>query len=303
VRLQDTYRRARQQAVRRLAAWRHRPFSISRSPADEGRSYEFMMCATFRNDADYLREWIEYHRALGAEKFVLFDNSSVDDFRSVLDPYVASGVVSLHHLPRSRPTYEFYRRVQLHAYDACLDQYRDRARWIAFLDLDEFLNPLEAGSLPELMADFESYPALAVHWVMFSSSGYILQPDSLVTEAYTACDAKGSHRVKVIVDPRRTVRFLSPHHAQYADGALAVNELEAPVAGDEAYPPTVSRVQVNHYYTRSVEEFLRKYRRNLGYKSGHKNLAELVKAERDYAADTDTSIQRFVPALRAALEP
>jgi hypothetical protein len=297
-----TYRRVRHQAVRTLAAWRHRPFAISRHPSDEGRSYAFMVCATFRNDADYLREWIEYHRVLGAEKFVLFNNNSVDDFRSVLDPYVTSGLVSLHHLPWNRPTYEFYRRVQLHAYDACLEQYRDRARWIAFLDLDEFLNPLEAGSLLELMEDYASHPALAVHWVMFSSSGHVLQPESLVTEAYTACDAKGSHRIKVIVDPRRTVRFLSPHHAEYADGALAVNELGDPVANDEAHPPTVSRVQVNHYYTRSVEEFLRKYLRNQGYKSGHKNLGELVKAERDYSADADTSIQRFVPAVRAALE-
>ena len=121
-------------------------------------------------------------------------------------------------------------------------------------------------------------------------------------EFVTACDAKGATRVKSIVDPKRTVRVLTQHHAEYADGAVAVNELGEPMTDGLAEPPTVSRVQVNHYYTRSVEEFLRRYLRNEGYRSGHKNLEELVRAERDFAADTDTSIQRFLPALRAALE-
>lgn len=297
-----SYSEVRTTTARRLAGLRHRPFSIPADPADAGRSYQLAVCAVFRNDADDLREWIEFHRLVGVEKFILFDNNSVDNFESVLSPYVASGMVSLHRLPRIRANFQFYRTVQLHAYNACLEQYRERARRIAFLDIDEFLNPQVVDSVVTFLAEYEAHPAVAVHWVMFATSGHILRPDGLATAAYTACAIKGNHRVKVIVDPRRTLEFLSPHHARYTGGAFAVNELGEPVPGNAAEPPTVSRIRINHYFTRSVEDFLRKYVRNEGYKSGHKNLRELTHAEREYASEVDTSIQRFLPRLRAALE-
>jgi hypothetical protein len=285
--------------IRRIADLRHRPFSID-GPTD-GRSYDLVVCGVFRNDARHLREWIEFHRLVGADKFVLFDNHSVDDYLSVLRPYVESGIVSLHHLPRVRASYPFYRALQLRAYDACVERYRDRARWIACIDPDEFLNPQDRDSIVDLLADYEEHPALAVHWVMFATSGHVLRPDALVLDAYTACAAGGNHRVKVIVDPRRTRRFLSPHHAEYVAGATAVNELGVAVADGESRPPTVSRIRVNHYYTRSVEDFLAKYVANDGRRTGHKGLVELPHAEREYSSDVDTSIQRFLPRLRTAL--
>ena len=111
--------------IRRIADLRHRPFSID-GPPDE-RTHDLVVCAVFRNEARFLREWIEFHRLVGADKFVLFDNHSVDDFRSVLRPYVESGIVSLHHLPRVRASYPLYRALQLRAYDACVERYRERA--------------------------------------------------------------------------------------------------------------------------------------------------------------------------------
>ena len=295
----NAYRVIGDRAVRRIADVRHRPFDLDEP--DDGRSYELVLCAVFRNDARFLREWIEFHRLVGVEKFVLFDNHSVDDFRSVLRPYVDSGLVSLHRLPRVRASYPFYRALQLRAYDACVDRYRGRARWIACIDVDEFLNPQTGDSVVDLLGDFAAHPALAVHWVMFGPSGRVLRPDAPVIDAYTRCAVGGSARVKVIVDPRRTQRFISPHHASYTGGALAVNERGEPVAGGESEPPAVTRIRINHYYTRSVEDFLAKYAANDGAKTGHKGLRELAYAEREYSSGVDTSIRRFLPRLEAAL--
>jgi hypothetical protein len=32
------------------------------------------ICAIFRHEAPYLREWIEFHKLIGAERFFLYDN-------------------------------------------------------------------------------------------------------------------------------------------------------------------------------------------------------------------------------------
>ena len=37
------------------------------------------VCAIYRNEAPYLREWIEFHRLVGVERFFLYNNESTDD--------------------------------------------------------------------------------------------------------------------------------------------------------------------------------------------------------------------------------
>lgn len=255
-----------------------------------------------RNDGRFLNEWIEFHRLVGVQKFVLFDNNSTDDSRSVLEPYIAEGVVTLYALPRFKNERETVIEMKTRAYSACVDLYRDRARWIAFLDLDEFLYPKHSDSLPEFLREFEAHPALAVHWVMFSTSGWILRPDDLVTASYTAAGVEGSKHVKLIVNPSRTVRFMNPHWASYEGDALAVDENHQPIAGGYRLPPTVGRIRINHYVTRSVEDFVMGKEVGEGpHDPGHRSMADLFRYERYRSGGDDTCIQRFLPHLREAI--
>src|SRR5207237_6309742 len=116
--------------------------------------------------------------------------------------------------------------------------------------------------------------------------------------------------VKLVVDPSRTERFTqsSAHSAVYVGGVTAVNEQGVPVIGNFSRPPTISRLRVNHYWTKSVEEFFRK---KVG--RGDVNLADkratarlrdvdgLLEAERNYGTGDDVEIQRFVPQVKRAM--
>ena len=104
------------------------------------------VCAIYRDEAPYLREWIEFHRLVGVERFFLYDNGSIDDHLEALAPYIAEGTVVLHDWPGPRR--------QLPAYEHCLNAHRDEARWIAFIDLDEFLFAPAGQPLPEVLVDF-----------------------------------------------------------------------------------------------------------------------------------------------------
>ena len=41
--------------------------------------YKVSICAIFKNEAKYLREWIEFHKIVGVEHFYLYNNFSTDD--------------------------------------------------------------------------------------------------------------------------------------------------------------------------------------------------------------------------------
>ena len=60
--------------------------------------------AAFKNEAPYLKEWIEFHLMVGFEKFFLYQNNSTDDYMSVLRPYIDSGVVDLTEWPLPVPS-------------------------------------------------------------------------------------------------------------------------------------------------------------------------------------------------------
>ena len=183
------------------------------------------VCAIYLNEAPYLREWIEFHRIVGVEKFFMYDNGNVDNHLEVLGPYLEDGTVVVHEWPM-RPG-------QMPAYDDCLRVHGDESRWIAFIDLDEFLFSPTYRPLPEVLVDYERHPGVIVNWASFGTSGHVTQPPGLVIETHHyrrnyAPDAFES--IKCIVDPRRTERALSPHAFRYRDGH-PVNELHSPKDG------------------------------------------------------------------------
>ena len=52
--------------------------------------------AIFRDETQYLAEWLEFHLCQGVEHFFLYNHhSSSDDHEAVLAPYVAAGLVTL----------------------------------------------------------------------------------------------------------------------------------------------------------------------------------------------------------------
>src|SRR5437588_12699850 len=72
--------------------------SSGRGVTRDHRTY-LAACALYRDHASYLREWIEFHRLVGVERFYLYSNFSADDHLQVLAPYVLEGVVVVHDWP------------------------------------------------------------------------------------------------------------------------------------------------------------------------------------------------------------
>src|ERR1700677_829122 len=59
------------------------------------KRYNFSVCAIFKNEATYLREWLEYNLLIGVDHIYLYNNGSTDDSLIVLEPYVKNGTVTV----------------------------------------------------------------------------------------------------------------------------------------------------------------------------------------------------------------
>jgi hypothetical protein len=256
------------------------------------------VCAIYRDEAQYLAEWVEFHRQVGVEKFFLYDNASQDEHLAVLAPHLDDGTVVIHDAGsapgRGGLQKEMYRR--------CLADYREASRWIAFLDVDEFLFSPTGEVLPEVLSDYEAFPGVGVNRSWFGSSGHRTKPPGLVIENYIhMMDRRGNSSVKSIVDPTRTVDCVNPHQFIYADG-LAVDENKDEIDGVFSRTYTFARLRVNHYYTKSEEECRERKQARLKQNPAFKEARPAGDEHRHYNQVADETILRYVPALRAAMK-
>jgi hypothetical protein len=248
----------------------------------------------YRNHAPYLREWIEFHRLVGVEHFFLYDNGSTDDHLDVLAPYLADGSVTLHDHRFFPPQYPGYRR--------CIREHRYESRWIAFIDIDEFLFCPSGLLLPDVLVAYEQAPAVGVNGVVIGTSGHHSRPDGLVIENYVEV-VEEARTIKSIVDPRRVVDLLTPHHFRYSDG-LAVDENQYPITGPATTYASMARLRINHYHTKSREELRAKYampRPDTGNMRPDRQVDRVLKWQERYGRP-DAAILRFAPAVREALD-
>ena len=173
------------------------------------------ICAIYRWEGPYLREWVAFHRLMGVERFFLYDNRSDDEHREALAPYLEDGTVELTEWPM------FPGQVQ--AYTDCIERHREDSRWIAFIDIDEFLFSPTGRPLPEVLARYERWAGVGVNRVTFGTSGHETR-----AAGPRAGELHAAHRripsarktaIKSIVDPRRVVRGPGPAPLRVSRGA------------------------------------------------------------------------------------
>jgi glycosyl transferase family 92 len=211
------------------------------------------ICAIYRDEAPYLREWIEFHRLVGVERFFLYNNGSVDDNRSILAPYEDEGLVVREEWLQF-PGWNG-------AYMNCMREHAGEARWIAVIDVDEFLFTPTGPSLPEVLADYEAWPGIGVNRATYGTSGHRTAPPGLVIESYVRrMSDRHPASIKSIVDPKRVRGLENPHCFRYDEGA-AVDEHEEEIDGVFTNSFTFERLRINHYWTKSEEECERKFDR------------------------------------------
>jgi hypothetical protein len=170
-------------------------------------SFTLAACAIFKDEAPYLAEWVTFHRLQGVEKFWLYDNESADDWRLALRPKLESGLVEVASFPGETQ--------QTRAYADCLGRHRLDARWIAFIDIDEFLFSPTGQRLPQVLASFGRVPAVVANWRTYGTSGHREPPDGLVTEHYVwrvRDDLRVNQHVKSIVYPLKTSTWVQNPH-------------------------------------------------------------------------------------------
>ena len=138
------------------------------------RKYNLSVCALFKNEAPFLKEWIEYHLLVGVDHFYLYDLGSNDKYGNVIVPYIKQGIVTLLHWPilvDENDQYLWALATQLPAYENAIKlKALHQTRWLALLDINEFLVPPVGSSIVEVLEKYDDFPGVMLPCEYFDAS-------------------------------------------------------------------------------------------------------------------------------------
>ncbi len=236
----------------------YRAFTALARPEHREKEFDVSLCLIYKNEAPYLREWIEFHRIVGVDHFFLYNNNSEDGHEDVLKPYVESGLVTLTDWPEDH--------AQVKAYEDCIRRFSDRTQWIGFIDADEFIVPLEGSSIADYLSRFRSRPAVLMYWRLFNSAGMLTRDRArLVTEDFVVASRKLSNKGKCFFNTDWTYLGGSALNRSMFH-VLWTQRWGIPIPPFDEFGdiPLIYRgrrdipVQLNHYSIRSKEEYMEK---------------------------------------------
>jgi glycosyltransferase involved in cell wall biosynthesis len=261
------------------------------------------ICAIAKNEGPYLKEWVAYHHLVGFEPILVYDHESTDDSAKTLARLAERGLAE--RVAWSAPPDE---KPQWLAYEDGLRRLQGRADWVAFIDLDEFVVLPRHAGIQAFLADYGHLEAIAVNWLMFGSAGHARHEPGLVIERFTRCAERKFSGNKSIKTLARVDAIVTPrvHTCEFREGVRYQT-----VAGEEI-PPGEGRsrrvdhdvIRINHYFTRSREEWERKAARGRGAKPvdhprKHRTEQEFARNDRNEAEDL--VILERMPAVRALM--
>jgi glycosyltransferase involved in cell wall biosynthesis len=267
------------------------------------------ICVIVRNEERGLLEWIAYHRVIGFDQILVYDNQSTDGTAEMCRKLAAAGVITYCFWPDPAPDYHIGPQVPAYEHAAA----HCDADWLCFLDADEFLVLEHASSIAEwlVMAGRAGMP-IALNWKIFGSSGEDEAGIGMVTDRFVR---RGLHGLDVnrhikTVGPAAALRAGARVHVhgwvlEFAENLYYVDPLGEKVTVESCTfvtPPRWRGAWVNHYIVKSRQEFEEKRLRGKATHAVHAadkydRTYEGYFLQYDRNEEEDRAIQRFYAPL------
>lgn len=192
-------------------------------------------------EANYVEEWMSYHRKIGIQHFYLATNDW--DF-TMKCPDV--DVVRIDGRAKQLPFYNW-----------CVRNLVGKTKWCAFIDGDEFI---KCSSMDKLVKGHEQDDAICLSWRLFGSSGKHFNGDYSVLNRFTKRQAGFNQHVKSIVNLENTknkqVLFVNPHFllgavTKSVDGRI----IEGPYDFASETRLNDASPWLAHFFTKTPEEW------------------------------------------------
>ena len=221
-----------------------------------------VICAIVKNEQRFIREWVEWHLCVGFDEINIFEDYGSVSHRDQLDDLIADGRVKLTALSdgttpardlghNNRPNGT--KAAQYTIYEWFFDKTKKEgsADWIAFIDVDEFIEFEEGYDLKRLEDEYQDRGGVLLSWKMYGANGHVKRPEGGVVESY-----KGKQWIAPKEDRQWAIKSLVNVHV--SRGEITVHTFDGCVhtdGGGRFSPHCYDKAWINHFFTKSWEDW------------------------------------------------
>lgn len=260
------------------------------------KKHFFSICSVFKNEERFLKEWIEYHQLVGVDHFYLYRVPCKDKSLDLLTPYIKNGIVTVinwYDLDVGENE-EAHRSIALEvpAYHHAI-KYKavNETKWIAILEVNEFLVPLGNRKISEILKNYEECPGIVLESDYFDASAPVFPPKQLLIQTIALSDdatGKGKNFEKTIFKPDLVESFSLPScRCNFKDNKSSVKTSR-------------NEIRVNRYEKRSYNDlFLGKRKTKVKLDSrnySEKEIKELCRFNFE-VDDSERAIYQYIPKM------
>lgn len=234
--------------------------------------------AIFKDEYDYIIEWLAWHKIAGFNDFYIMDNESTDKTTQLLEALEQLGYINLFY----QKTLE--KNTQIIAYNRIIEKAIGKIDAMLFIDADEFIthDSFIDGKEAEYLKKLLSKPKVGmvgINWRCFGSSGHKKQTKGLVIERFTKCTEKensGVNQFLKSISKIHLIKSINPHSGKLYDNSIYLNangqeiddfillvnnKFEEVSHSGRKKSISKGNLRVNHYVTKSKEEYIEKKRK------------------------------------------
>lgn len=220
-----------------------------------------------KNEERHIQDWIRFHAIAGARAAIVYDNGSTDRTAELAKQVTGIDVTVIPWVTDFRIGRLALKRQPL-AYSHAICTFGAAFRWMAFIDIDEYIVPVQDVSIGAALDPLGDVTNVSLPWTMFGPNGHNAPPDEPAVFAYeTRARVRTSQitNYKCIVDPCDVIRVSTHKFLTLSMGAASYNDAGNRAANHKARRTeafaTAERLQLNHYYTFSQQELRAKMNR------------------------------------------
>lgn len=242
----------------------------------------------------YLIEWFNHHKSIGVDYFFIYDNESEIPIQKIVNNLSFKDDIHVEVITGSVK--------QIPAYHKCLQDIKSGllpfCSRVAFIDDDEFI--ICEGDLKETLKEYDEFSGLGISWRIFGSSGIkekttTPQRDKFIQ--HTTADYTPNRHIKSIVNPLLAeMPDYNPHSFQYSKGGCV--NVNKEVIDTTFTTPIYEKIWLDHYFTRSLEEWNEKVARGRSDINSTRNLSEFYDIDFNCSGREPNKVHLVMPFYR-----
>jgi hypothetical protein len=213
-----------------------------------------------KDESKYLKEWILYHKLIGIDNFSIYLHNNTDNSADVLDDLG----VSFKNVSSESLGFEVKNKL----YTEIIQE--ANTEFVCCLDIDEFIVLPECDDIRDFLSSslYDGFGGIVLHQNIFGSNEHASSPAGLVIENYITrhpdnFDFPKNYPnfqqpydlfkiIKTIVRRKSLKKVLDSH--EYITSTPVVDENGQLYRKHTCHRP-VSKIRLNHYFTKSLEDW------------------------------------------------